>query len=133
MSLSGSNTGGSSRSSRGRAPYPAWFPSASVRSNARVAVPRREIVEDPGQTTAEGDEPMIGANSAAEVPRGNLAGHPAVAIWSKLSGARNDPARIDVLRGEKKSATYRLVGAGPSGESIIAQRSKAPRAFVERT
>jgi len=76
---------------------------------------------------------MIGANSAAEGPRGDLAGHPAVAIWSKLFGARNDPARIDVLRGGKESTTYRLVGAGPSGESIIAQRSLAARARIQRT
>src|SRR5207249_2061013 len=40
--------------------------------------------------------------------------------------------RIEVLRDGKKAGTYRLVGAGPAGESIIAQRSPVARALIER-
>jgi phosphotransferase family enzyme len=38
-----------------------------------------------------------------------------------------------VLEQRRKSATYRLVGAGPGGESIIAQRSNMAKALIERT
>ena len=65
--------------------------------------------------------------------RASPAGHPAVAAWRECSGREIDLQHIEVLRGGKKSATYRLVGAGPCGESIIAQCSQAPRASIERT
>ena len=66
---------------------------------------------------------------------GKLGWHPAVEAWSAFAGdaATATPETIEVLRKGKKSATYRLVGAGPSGESVIAQRSLAARAAIERT
>ena len=64
-----------------------------------------------------------------------LAGHPAVAAWGELSGRpiAIDPTHIEVLRQGRKSATYRLVGAGPGGVPIIAQRSQIAKASIERT
>jgi phosphotransferase family enzyme len=66
---------------------------------------------------------------------GNLGWHPAAAAWSAFAveDVPSTPEIIEVLRKGKKSATYRLVGVGPSGESIIAQRSLAARATIERT
>jgi Phosphotransferase enzyme family len=66
---------------------------------------------------------------------GNLGSHPAAEAWSAFTATEvtATPETIEVLRKGKKSATYRLVGAGPSGESIIAQRSLAARAAIERT
>ena len=69
----------------------------------------------------------------AAVPNADFAGHPAIAAWSETSGRAIDPEHIDVLRGGKKSATYRLVGAGPGGAPIIAQRSQMAKALIERT
>ena len=66
---------------------------------------------------------------------GKLGWHPAAEAWSAFAANEMTatPEIIEVLRKGKKSATYRLVGAGPSGESIIAQRSLAVRAAIERT
>ena len=59
--------------------------------------------------------------------------HPAVAAWGEFSGRPIDPPHIEVLRQGRKSATYRLVGAGPGGVPIIAQRSQIAKALIERT
>ena len=66
---------------------------------------------------------------------GNLQWHPAAEAWAAFAAdeVAATPEIIEVLRKGKKSATYRLVGAGPSGESIIAQRSQPARASIERT
>jgi aminoglycoside phosphotransferase (APT) family kinase protein len=63
---------------------------------------------------------------------GKLVWHPAVLAWTAVAPVTAEPERIEVLRKGKKSATYRLVGAGPEGDSIIAQRSPVARAVVER-
>jgi phosphotransferase family enzyme len=64
---------------------------------------------------------------------GTLAWHPAVAAWRRIAPDVSDPERIEILRQRNKSATYRLVGAGPNGEAIIAQRSCVAKAQIERT
>jgi len=64
---------------------------------------------------------------------GKLGWHPAVRAWTASIADAAEPERIEVLRNGKKSATYRLLGAGPGGESIIAQRSPTARAAIERT
>ena len=64
---------------------------------------------------------------------GNLAWHPAAQAWSALRGETVNPDVIEVLRGGSESATYRLTGAGPVGEAVVAQRCTAARAAVERT
>ena len=63
---------------------------------------------------------------------GKLAWHPAAAAWTRFAAGTPEPESIEVLRHGKKAATYRLVGAGPEGESIIAQRSPVARALIER-
>ena len=62
----------------------------------------------------------------------NLTGHPAVAAWRQITQGSPDPEHIEVLRHGKKAATYRLVGAGPDGAPIIAQRSNVAKARIER-
>ena len=53
---------------------------------------------------------------------GKLGSHPAVNAWIAFADGAGMPDTIEVLRDGKQSATYRLVGAGPNGESVIAQR-----------
>lgn len=64
---------------------------------------------------------------------GRLAWHPAVKAWMEFGADATEPESIEVLRDGKQSATYRLVGAGPRGRSIIAQRATAARATLART
>ncbi len=63
---------------------------------------------------------------------GKLAWHAAARAWTALAVRAAQPESIEVLRNGKKSGTYRLVGAGPDGESIIAQCSPLARAVIER-
>jgi len=63
---------------------------------------------------------------------GKLSWHPAAAAWTAFGAGAAEPESIEVLRNGKKAGTYRLVGAGPAGESIIAQRSPVARAVIER-
>ncbi|PYP73042.1 MAG: hypothetical protein DMD41_07095 [Gemmatimonadetes bacterium] len=63
---------------------------------------------------------------------GKLAWHPAVVAWTAFAAGAAAPESIEVLRNGKKSGTYRLVSAGPKGESIIAQRAPVARALIER-
>src|ERR1043166_2396831 len=71
--------------------------------------------------------------SPVTIPAADVAGHPAFKAWSALAPARTPPERIDVLRRKKKSAVYRLAGAGPGGSAVVAKRSRPESAAVERT
>src|SRR2546425_5941270 len=75
----------------------------------------------------------MSSKPAAAVLWGKLAWHPAVVAWRGLAEDPPDPEHIEVLRQGKKSATYRLVGAGADGAPVIAPRSQMPEALVERT
>jgi thiamine kinase-like enzyme len=68
----------------------------------------------------------------ATIEAADCAEHPAVTAWGEFSGCTRVPDRIDVLRLGHKSTTYRLFGVGPSGTSIIVQRSRAWKAAIER-
>ncbi len=60
--------------------------------------------------------------------------HPAVAAWQELGSAVLLPKMILELKGGKrKSAVYRLLGAGPDGSDVIAKRCRRSAALVERT
>ena len=62
-----------------------------------------------------------------------LGSHAAVAAWRAITPDARDPERIEVLWRRKKSTTYRLVGAGADGGTIVAQHSQTVKAQVERT
>jgi Phosphotransferase enzyme family len=64
---------------------------------------------------------------------GKLTWHPAVRAWSGFADSPPEPESLEVLRKGRKAATYRLVGAGLDGGSIIAQRAPLARAIVDRT
>ncbi len=67
-----------------------------------------------------------------EVPRADLDDHPAVAAWQRLAQPARRPRSVFVLKPEKKrSAVYRLEGAGPSGSAVIAKRGRAARLATE--
>ncbi len=76
---------------------------------------------------------LVNRKTPRAVLWGKLAWHPAAQAWRSFAGDTAEPERIDVLRKGKKSATFRLVGAGPAGEAVIAQRSPAAKAAIERT
>jgi hypothetical protein len=63
---------------------------------------------------------------------GELAWHPAARAWTAFMDGAGAPDTIEVVHAGKHSATYRLVGVGPDGTSIIAQRARAVRATIER-
>src|SRR6266550_322752 len=65
------------------------------------------------------------AKRARTILWGKLDWHPAVNAWIAVADGAGMPETIEVLRDGKQSATYRLVGAGPNGESVIAQRVQA--------
>ncbi|HXG98127.1 MAG TPA: phosphotransferase [Gemmatimonadales bacterium] len=71
--------------------------------------------------------------SRGAVLLGNVGWHAAAEAWSAVCRDAGAPDAIEVLRGGKESATYRLAGAGPRGETVIAQRCTAARAAIERT
>src|SRR3989442_15836770 len=75
----------------------------------------------------------MSSKPAAAVLWGKLAWHPAVVAWRGLAEDPPDPEHIEVLRQGKKSATYRLVGAGPGGAPGLPPRSQMPKGLVERT
>jgi ATP-binding cassette subfamily B protein len=62
------------------------------------------------------------------VARQELAEHPAVAAWGQLASVPSSPRAIVILKPEKKrSAVYRLEGAGPGGSAVIAKRGQTKR------
>src|SRR2546428_2179451 len=75
----------------------------------------------------------MSSKPAAAVLWGKLAWHPAVVAWRGLAEDPPDPEHIEVLRQGKKSATYRLGGAGPERAPAIAPGSPMPEAPVEAT
>jgi hypothetical protein len=66
----------------------------------------------------------------------SLTDHPAVVAWLQVQPAGVTPDRIDVLKERAdpayKSAVYRLVGAHPTGCSVVAKRCHRATAWNER-
>lgn len=75
---------------------------------------------------------IIKRKASQTVLWGDLAWHPAAQAWAAFTDGAGAPDTIEVLHDGKQTATYRLVGAGPDGKSIIAQRARALRATIER-
>jgi len=75
----------------------------------------------------------VSRNPPAAVLWGKLAWHPAVVAWRDVVPDATEPESIEVLRRGKKSTVYRLVGAGPDGTPVIAQRASRRKADIERT
>jgi ATP-binding cassette subfamily B protein len=72
-------------------------------------------------------------DSIIGVARPEPAEHPAVGAWQRLRPAPLDLRGIVVLKPEKKrSAVYRLEGAGPEGSGVIAKRGQAKRLWKEQ-
>ena len=67
-----------------------------------------------------------------EIIRDNLRQHPAVEAWRQFQPGCPEPEQIEVLNLKKKSAVYRLAGAGPNRSAVIAKRCRAATAAVER-
>jgi Ser/Thr protein kinase RdoA (MazF antagonist) len=57
----------------------------------------------------------------------------AVRAWRRIGASSRSPQSIATLKAAgRKSAVYRLVGAGPSAEDIVAKRCSTTTAMVER-
>jgi phosphotransferase family enzyme len=67
-----------------------------------------------------------------EVLRDGLVEHAAVQAWSRLQPDQAEPEAIEVLKLERKSAVYRLIGAGPDRSAVIAKKCLRDTAMVER-
>jgi hypothetical protein len=59
--------------------------------------------------------------------------HPAVRAWHALGPRGIAPAAIETLKHTRKSAVFRLWGAGPDGSAVIAKRCRRATGAVERT
>src|SRR5262249_42540705 len=59
--------------------------------------------------------------------------HPAAQAWKRLFTKGIESSSIEILREGRKACIYRLHGAGPSGESVIAKRCRSGSADVEKT
>ena len=69
---------------------------------------------------------------ATEILRVDLLNHPAVKAWGEVQPGRLGPKSIEILQQHRKSAVYRLEGAGPGGSTIIAKRCQSATARIER-
>lgn len=58
--------------------------------------------------------------------------HDAVTAWRQLHGRSAGPDSIQILKYKRKSAVYRLNGAGPGGAPIIAKRCGQTTGLVEQ-
>jgi len=58
--------------------------------------------------------------------------HDAVTAWRQLHGRSAVPDSIQILKYKRKSAVYRLNGAGPGGTPIIAKRCGQTTGLVEQ-
>jgi hypothetical protein len=58
--------------------------------------------------------------------------HCAVTAWRRLRGRSAVPDSIQILKYKRKSAVYRLNGAGPGGAPIIAKRCDQTTGLVEQ-
>lgn len=71
------------------------------------------------------------SRSPIAVVHDDLQAHPVVQAWTHVWPAPDIPERIEVLRRLTSSTVYRLVGAGPAGQNVIAKRTPAEQAAVE--
>src|SRR5213082_1160843 len=100
------------------------------------------LVLDHGRVVTDTSRPITLAPPPAPAPterapaadrRATIKSHPAVRAWCQLH-PHTEPAQITPLRtSRRKSAVYRLVGAGPGGSPVIAKRSRTAVAQIERT
>lgn len=71
-------------------------------------------------------------DSVVSVSLTDISRHPAVEAWQRFGGGGDAPRQVFVLKPEKKrSAVYRLEGAGPGGTPVIAKRGRAARLATE--
>jgi thiamine kinase-like enzyme len=59
--------------------------------------------------------------------------HAAARAWNQLCSLTTEPSYIEILKEERKSSVYRVVGVGPGGVSIIAKRCLPRYADAEQT
>lgn len=98
------------------------------------------LVLDHGRVITDTSRPVTLTPPRAASPtvpaadrRATIKSHPAVRAWCQLH-PQAEPTQITPLRvSKRKSAVYRLVGAGRDGTAVIAKRSRTAAAQVERT
>ena len=71
-------------------------------------------------------------HAAKEMLPADLQDHRAVKAWRRLRPGSPVPQQIEILKLKSKSAVYRLAGVGPDGSAVIAKRTQAATAAVER-
>jgi hypothetical protein len=73
----------------------------------------------------------VAEQALREVPRTDLADHPAVRAWEKLRPGQARPESVATL-GDKKSVIYRLAGVDRGGSAVIAKHCQKATALIER-
>lgn len=58
--------------------------------------------------------------------------HPAVRAWLELGRGHHRPVAVGLRKERKKSAVYRLLGAGPRGSTVVAKYCDGETGEVER-
>jgi hypothetical protein len=58
--------------------------------------------------------------------------HPAAQAWRELGRGHRRPVAVELRKERKKSAVYRLLGAGPRGSTVVAKYCNAETGEVER-
>jgi hypothetical protein len=58
--------------------------------------------------------------------------HPAVRAWRELGRRHTRPVAVELRKERKKSAVYRLLGAGPGGSTVVAKYCNGQTGEVER-
>jgi hypothetical protein len=66
-------------------------------------------------------------------PQTDSADHPAVRAWCRLRPGAAGAGPVEDLTKKRKTAIFRLTGAGPGGTAVIAKRCRQATVRVERT
>jgi ATP-binding cassette, subfamily B, bacterial len=107
-------------------------PSTLERCEGLLVLDHGRVVTDTSRSVTRAPPLPSWSTAPAADRRATIKTHPAVRAWCQLH-PQAEPTQITPLRAKRKSAVYRLVGAGRDGTAIIAKRSRTAAAQVERT
>src|SRR5256714_8998030 len=108
-------------------------PSTLERCEGLLVIDHGRVVTDTSRPITLAPPPAPTERAPAADRRATIQSHPAVRAWCQLH-PHAAPAQITPLRpSRRKSAVYRLVGAGRGGAPVIAQRRPTAGAHIERT
>ncbi len=84
-------------------------------------------------STARASEPIAAQHARVRMLHGDPVEHPAIEAWRALGHRAVDPQGVETLKQRNRASTYRLLGMGPRGGSLIAKRCRRSTGMLERT